>query len=99
MINRMANNGRAVSISIKKFTPQSAGILNLISDTLENMPGLTVQSKKIYNDTITYSALYRGRMDDLEYFLHNSLRNTCSDRTQKLPQTTELSTNQLVLTF
>ena len=99
MINRMANNGRAVSISIKKFTPQSAGILNLISDTLENMPGLTVQSKKIYNDTITYSALYRGRMDDLEYFLHNSLRNTCSDRTQKLPQTTKLSINQLVLTF
>jgi hypothetical protein len=99
MVNRMANNGREVAISIKKYTPESAGILNLISNTLENMPGLTVQNKKMYNNTVTYSALYRGRMDDLEYFLHNSLRNTCPDRTQKLPQTTELSTNQLVLTF
>lgn len=99
MITEMAVNGREVTITVKKYTSDLAGSLEPLSNSLENMPGLTVQNKKIFGDCVVYSALYRGRMDDLEYFLRNTLRNGVTDKTKKIPQTLELSTNQLILTF
>ena len=99
MVTRMASNGRDVMITIKRYHPGLAESLDYISDTLENMPGLTVQNKKISGSNVIFSALYRGRMDDLEYFLRNALKNGIDRNGKTIPKTSELSINNLTLTF
>ena len=99
MVNKMFSNGRDVTITIKKYHSGLADTLDCISETLENMPGLMVQNKKISGDRVIFSALYRGRMDDLEYFLRNALNNGINRNKKTILKTSELSTNQLVLTF
>ena len=99
MVSKMASNGRDVMIIIKKYHSGLADSLDYVSDILENMPGLMVQNKKISEDSVIFSALYRGRMDDLEYFLRNALKNGGNRSGKTIPQTSGLSINQLTLTF
>lgn len=99
MVSKMASNGRDVMIIIKKYHSGLADSLDYVSDILENMPGLMVQNKKISEDSVIFSSLYRGRMDDLEYFLRNALKNGVNRNGKTIPQTSGLSINQLTLTF
>lgn len=99
MISKMAANGRAVTITINNYHPGLSDALDGITNTLENMPGLTVLNKKIFGRRVVFSASCRGRMDDLEYFLRNSLRNDPDYAGKKIPVTSRLTTNSLILAF
>ena len=57
------------------------------------------QENEYRADTNWTFMFYFGADNDLEYFLRNTLRNGVTDKTKKIPQTLELSTNQLILTF
>lgn len=99
MVSKMVSNGRDIIICVKNYQHELSDSLDYLSDTLENMPGLSVQNKKMTGGNVIYTASYRGRSDDLEYFLRNSLKNGLKRDGKKIPKTIEITTNQLVLTY
>lgn len=100
MIGNMAIAGRSVSIIIDNYSDAYSQALEQIFKSLAMVPGCSDLNRKVdaIAQTVTITANYQGKMDDLEMFLRSRMEKDISSP-KMIPKTKSIETNQLILNY
>lgn len=100
MIGGMTASGREITVVIANFSEAYLEALEIFCKALEMVPGCGNLNKKIdlIGQTVSISADYQGKIDDLYMFLENRLTKDINDR-RLIPKITAVSTNRLEMSF
>ena len=99
MIGQMASAGREITVVIDNYSTAYSEALELFCKVLEQVPGCGNVNRKIdaVSQTVTVTADYQGKMDDLADFLKARLRKEMPQKSW-IPAVTAVETNRLQLT-
>ena len=100
MIGQMASAGREITVVIDNYSTAYSEALELFCKVLEQVPGCGNVNRKIdaVSQTVTVTADYQGKMDDLADFLKARLRKEMPPKSW-IPAVTAVETNRLQLTY
>lgn len=100
MIGSMTASGREITIVINNFSEVYSEALSQFCKALGMVPGCGNINRKIdlISQTVTLSANYQGKTDDLCMFLESRLREEISEK-RLIPKVTVIETNRIEMSY
>lgn len=100
MIGQMASSGREVTVVIDNYSDAYAEALELLCKALEMVPGCSNVNRRIdaVSQTVTISADYQGKMEDLADALRFRLQREIPQKSW-IPSIVAVETNRLQMAY
>ena len=100
MIGQMASSGREVTVVIDNYSAAYAEALELLCKALEMVPGCSNVNRRIdaVSQTVTISADYQGKMEDLADALRFRLQKEIPQKSW-IPSIVAVETNRLQMAY